>query len=137
APAMLGSASMMATAPCAPTVIPYSRTLGPLGFAGEAARPGSENRTAGGVRSWEKMFAATMASYLGVGGVLTGAASGWASAGTSTGAARARGRDVDARRSPKPATRSAPAATYRLRPGVTSRWLRPPRGRVRAGGATK
>src|SRR5256886_11392651 len=79
---MLGSASMMATAPCAPTVIPYSRSVGPRGFVGAAARPGSENRTAGGVRSGEKMFAAMMASDLGAGRVLVGAASGWASAGT-------------------------------------------------------
>src|SRR2546425_9217990 len=81
---MCGSASMIATAPCGPTVIPYSRSVGPRGFVGAAVRPGGENRTAGAVRSWEKMLAATMASYLGTGGAL---------------ATRARG--VRARRSPR------------------------------------
>src|SRR2546426_7472168 len=133
---MLGSASIIATAPSGPTVVPYRWSVGPRGVVGAAARPGGRNRTAGAVRSWEKMLAATIASYLGSAGVRVGAASPWASAGTATGAARARGRGVGARRSPKPAARRAAAATYRPRRRVTS-CLPRRRGRVRAAGATK
>src|SRR5437016_13461869 len=112
---MFGSASIIATAPSGPTVVPYRWSVGPRGFVGAAARPGGRKRTAGAVRSWEKMFAATIASYLGSAGVRVGAASLWASAGTANGAARARGRGAGARRSPKPAARRADAATDRPR----------------------
>src|SRR5881628_3022261 len=90
---------MRATAPCGPTVIPYSLRVGPLGFVGAAARPGGENRIAGAVRSWEKMFAATMASYLGAGDVLVGATSRRVAAGSAGGAVSVRGTDMGARSS--------------------------------------
>src|SRR5438046_8327614 len=134
---MFGSASIIATAPSGPTVVPYRWSVGPRGFVGAAARPGGRNRTTGAVRSWEKMFAATIASYLGSAGVRVGAASPWASAGMANGAARAAGRGEGARRRPKPATRSAAVTTYRPRTAVTSRSRRPPRRRARAGGATR
>src|SRR2546427_2358690 len=115
---MFGSASMIATAPSGPTVIPYSWSVGPRGIVGAAARPGGRNRTAGAVRSWEKMFAATIASYLGSAGVRVGAVSPWASAGMANGAARAAGRGVGAQRSPQPATKSAAGTTYQPRTAV-------------------
>src|SRR2546428_10433778 len=134
---MFGSASMRATGSCHPTVIRYSRSVGPWGFVGATARPGRETRTAGGVRSGERMFAAMMVSYLGTGGIVVGALSGCATAGTASVSARGWGRAVGASRSAKPPTRSTPAATYKLRTSVTGRRLRQPRDRVRAGGATR
>src|SRR5438093_11079633 len=128
---------MRATAPCGPTVIPYSLRVGPLGFVGAAARPGGENRIAGAVRSWEKMFAATMASYLGAGDVLVGATSRRVAAGSAGGAVSVRGTDMGARRSPSPATRNAAAAAYSPRTSVRSRSLRSTPGTGRAGGATR
>src|SRR2546426_7837871 len=116
---------MIATAPCGPTVIPYRRRVGPRGFVGAAARPGGRNRIAGAVRSWEKMFAATMASYLGTGGVLVAAASGWASAGTANGGAAAPGGGGGAQRRPQTPPPSAPPAPSRPPTSATSRFLPP------------
>src|SRR2546427_7915777 len=123
---MFGSASMIATAPCGPTVIPYRRSVGPRGFVGAAARPGSENRTAGGVRSWEKMFAATMASYLGTGGVLVAAASGWASAGTANGGGAGPGTGGGATPTTTPAATTPAPALRRPRTTDPRSMLRPP-----------